>query len=90
MGREIKGSLSNHLLRLRTGAYLRFRCWPKGNAHRYRGEAGQGKHRTTPPPTQSKSQMSPFEVAARILLALVAVVGVVAGVFWMVMPKGRK
>ncbi len=31
--------------------------------------------------------MSPLEVAARILLAIVAVVGVVAGVFWMVRPK---
>lgn len=31
--------------------------------------------------------MNPLEIAARIALAIVAVIGAVVGVFWMVRPK---
>lgn len=31
--------------------------------------------------------MSPLEIAARIILAIAAVTGVVIGVFWIVRPK---
>jgi hypothetical protein len=33
--------------------------------------------------------MSPLEIAARIILAIAAIIGVVVGVFWIVRPRGR-
>ena len=33
--------------------------------------------------------MTPLEIAARIILAITAVLGVVVGIFWIVRPRGR-